>query len=61
MKKDKFNPDYSARNGLFDRRSFLKASITSGSGMMIAGAHASEDKIRAVSYTHLTLPTNREV
>ena len=47
MKKDKFNPDYSARNGLFDRRSFLKASITSGSGMMIAGAHASEDKIRA--------------
>lgn len=47
MKKDKFNPDYSARNGLLDRRSFLKASIASGSGMMIAGAHASEDKIRA--------------
>ena len=47
MKKDKFNPDYSAKNGLFDRRSFLKASIASGSGMMIAGAHASEDKIRS--------------
>ena len=39
----------------------LVRSLSNGGGMFLTNAHWFTPNGRAVSYTHLTLPTNREV
>ena len=46
-------------NGVFSEASLVV--VTSQSGLTVAESTDLRSRMRAVSYTHLTLPTNREV